>query len=252
MKLIILILLLSSCTTTTKTTEEVISEEKPERLGGAIPSTDIVSGINTINLGKKLKLWSTYYFTPSFISGSGSYCLRDKNAKCISRGLSLDQWCMIGLQGTGLVDSKTYTYSKPTSSKRVPCEKSFLKRVSYAYSTGKIKYSVSKHREGHGNRNNPLTGLKSIACDQKVFKYGQKIYIPQAVSKAHNGVFICEDVGGAVKGYHIDTFVGVVDLSRPSDFKNKYGVAFKYLPANMRAYIKSNKRGTFEAYLVTE
>lgn len=236
---ILILLLLVGCSTTppkSPTTPTTIIESKPP----------VVEIKEELKLGKKYKLWSTYYLTPKFTSStSQKYCLRSASGKCISGKLSLDHWCMIGLQGTGRVDNNTYTYAKPTSSHRVPCEKSFLRKASFAYSTGKIKYSVTKHAEGNGNRNNPLKGYHSIACDQKKFKYGQKFYIP-ALKK----VVVCEDVGGAIKGNHIDTFIGLIDLRNPTKFANKYGYAFSTMPSEYKAIIKSKSNETFDAYIV--
>lgn len=196
--------------------------------------------------GKKHLLWSTFYFTPYFKGDSSQkYCLRNVNGECLSDKLSLDQWCMIGLQGTGRVKDKTFTYAKRTRANRVPCEKSFLKNASFARKTGEIKFSESSHINGYGNRNNSLTAYKSIACDQSIFKFGQKFYIPKIKKTV-----TCHDVGGAIKGNHIDTFIGLLDLSDPEDFKRKYGYAIDTMPEEWKSIIKSVPEGTFEAYEV--
>ncbi len=58
-----------------------------------------------------------------------------------------------------------------------------------------------------------LTELKSIAVDPRVVPIGAKVYIPQAEKvvihgKPLNGIFRAHDIGSAVKGKHIDVFVG--------------------------------------------
>jgi len=122
-----------------------------------------------------------------------------------------------------------------------------LKHASFARKTGNIKFHVSSHVEGHGNRDNPLRAYHSIACDRRLFKFGHKIYIP-AIKKT----LVCEDTGGAIKGNHIDTFIGLVDLTEPENLAHKYRYAFKAVPADFKKIIKSTKSGTFTAYDVLE
>lgn len=208
-----------------------------------------------LKLGKKLKLWSTYYFTPLFASQSSGYPLRDKNGKALTGNLSLDHWCMIGLQGTGAVDGVTFTYQSRSKSQRVPCEKSFLRRASFASSTGDIKFFKDSTKYGSGNRSNALEPYKSIACDQSIYKFGQRFYIPAAKGAVmpdgslHDGIFRCDDIGGAIKGNHIDTFIGFLDM-RGKDFSKRYSIAFSQMPEKMRQYIKSTSSATFDAYLI--
>ncbi|UCG44463.1 MAG: hypothetical protein JSU73_07415 [candidate division WOR-3 bacterium] len=58
-----------------------------------------------------------------------------------------------------------------------------------------------------------LSELKSIAVDPRVIPLGARVYIPQAEKvvvdgKRLSGVFLAHDVGSAVKGKHVDLFVG--------------------------------------------
>lgn len=58
-----------------------------------------------------------------------------------------------------------------------------------------------------------LTELKSIAVDPELIPLGSKVYIPQAegvlvAGKRLNGIFYANDIGSAVKGRHIDIFLG--------------------------------------------
>jgi 3D (Asp-Asp-Asp) domain-containing protein len=67
---------------------------------------------------------------------------------------------------------------------------------------------------GHGGHT--LTELKSIAVDPNIIPLGSKVYIPQfegvnIKGKELNGVFYADDVGSAVKGNHIDVFLGDKD-----------------------------------------
>ena len=58
-----------------------------------------------------------------------------------------------------------------------------------------------------------LTAMKSIAVDPRIIPLGSVVYIPQAEGvtvdgQVLNGVFYAHDVGSAIKGKHIDVFVG--------------------------------------------
>ncbi|MGQ9708144.1 MAG: 3D domain-containing protein [bacterium] len=83
-----------------------------------------------------------------------------------------------------------------------------------SYLKKKDRVQVVERFLGHGG--NTLTELKSIAVDPKLIPLGSKVYIPQfegvAVNgKQLNGVFYAHDVGSAVKGNHIDIFLGDKD-----------------------------------------
>jgi 3D (Asp-Asp-Asp) domain-containing protein len=58
-----------------------------------------------------------------------------------------------------------------------------------------------------------LTDLKSIAVDPRLIPLGSVVYIPQAENvsidgQTLGGVFYAHDIGSAIKGKHIDIFVG--------------------------------------------
>jgi 3D (Asp-Asp-Asp) domain-containing protein len=64
-----------------------------------------------------------------------------------------------------------------------------------------------------GVRGYKLTELRSIAVDPRIIPVGSRVYIPQAENvvvdgQQLNGVFYAHDIGSAVKGKHIDVFVG--------------------------------------------
>jgi 3D (Asp-Asp-Asp) domain-containing protein len=58
-----------------------------------------------------------------------------------------------------------------------------------------------------------LTEMKSIAVDPRLIPLGSIVYIPQAENvsvdgQTLGGVFYAHDIGSAIKGKHIDIFVG--------------------------------------------
>lgn len=62
----------------------------------------------------------------------------------------------------------------------------------------------------YGSRSNPLTPMESIATDPKVIPFGSVVYITAL------GIWVtADDVGGWIKGAHIDLFTGTASKARP-------------------------------------
>jgi 3D (Asp-Asp-Asp) domain-containing protein len=64
-----------------------------------------------------------------------------------------------------------------------------------------------------GSGGHRLTELRSVAVDPRIVPIGSRLYIPQADNvtvdgRTMNGVFYANDVGSAVRGKHIDIFIG--------------------------------------------
>ena len=81
--------------------------------------------------------------------------------------------------------------------------------ISYLKKANRVK--VGERFLGYGGH--MLTELKSIAVDPRVIPLGARVYIPQAENvvvngRHHSGIFYAHDIGSAVKGKHIDVFVG--------------------------------------------
>ena len=175
-----------------------------------------------------VKLWGTTYSLPSFTSVSRGFAVRDIHGKKLGPILSKSDWCSLAMEGSGIIDGQVYTYDGTSSRYIVRCKHR---------ASGKVKFKKGKHKYGTGNRNNPLTPFKSVACDQHKFKYGQKFFIPAAQGLSmpdgttHNGEFTCEDVGGLIKDNHLDFFIGGAK-------KNPF------------PFVKSSSKYTFKAYLI--
>jgi len=83
------------------------------------------------------------------------------------------------------------------------------RRISYLKKANRAKV-VDKFLGCGGHT---LTELKSIAVDPRLIPLGSVVYIPQAENvsiegQTLGGVFYAHDVGSAIKGKHIDIFVG--------------------------------------------
>jgi 3D (Asp-Asp-Asp) domain-containing protein len=81
--------------------------------------------------------------------------------------------------------------------------------ISYMKRAGRVM--VDTCFMGYGGHT--LTEFKSIAVDPRVIPIGSRVYIPQAEKvvvggRPLNGIFYAHDIGSAVKGKHVDVFVG--------------------------------------------
>nr|WP_242030083.1 3D domain-containing protein [Microcystis wesenbergii] len=84
---------------------------------------------------------------------------------------------------------------------------------------------------------------RTIAVDKTVIPLGTVIYIPDARGKEvilpsgkkvkHDGYFFAADVGSAIKGNNIDTFLGITN-------KNPF------------SHVKSDPSKTFTAFVITD
>ncbi|HTW91276.1 MAG TPA: 3D domain-containing protein [bacterium] len=83
------------------------------------------------------------------------------------------------------------------------------RRISYLKQANRAQV-VDEYLGCSGHR---LTELRSIAVDPRIIPLGSIVYIPQAENvsidgQVLGGVFYAHDVGTAVRGKHIDIFVG--------------------------------------------
>ncbi len=77
---------------------------------------------------------------------------------------------------------------------------------------GEIRYRVSSAKWGWGVGQCKLIPYKTIAVDPKVIPLGTRVFIPEAKGALlpdgtkHDGIFYAEDMGSAIKDYHVDLF----------------------------------------------
>ena len=82
---------------------------------------------------------------------------------------------------------------------------------------GRVRFGVSRGVNGDGVRGYKLVPYRTIATDPAVVPTGSAVYLPSARGVevriddqvvVHDGWFFAADVGGAIRGAHIDTFTG--------------------------------------------
>lgn len=195
------------------------------------------------DLGEKLVLWATSYYLPQLKDGTGEFSMRDmKNAE-LGPQLSLEEWCSSALEGSVRVtdkknDTKTYNYAGVTSDSPVNCSKIFRFDVS------KTKFREAIGPYGDGIDDYILAPYRTIATDTSSIPAGTVLYIPSAKGAKivldsgrviiHDGYFFVGDRGGAIKGNHIDVFIGT------------------HKSAPFFPWIKNTKNQTFEAFIVND
>lgn len=176
-----------------------------------------------------------------------AHCLyiRAKDGKPLEPKVSLTrkQYCNLQLQGTGFVDGKLYGYHTKNNLHKTDCS-DISSKIS-----GTVKFLVDKNKYGTGVKNWPITPFKSIAVDPRYIPYGSTVYIPalkgaryefEGKQHVHDGYVKAEDTGGAIKGRHIDFFIG----PHEGTWSDRYKFVAKRFP-----FVKSKSSAKFDAYV---
>jgi 3D (Asp-Asp-Asp) domain-containing protein len=83
---------------------------------------------------------------------------------------------------------------------------------------GTVRFGLARGTYGDGTGGHVLAPFRTIATDPTVIPTGSVVYVPSArgvgfvfegESYTHDGYFFAADVGGAIRGEHIDTYTGV-------------------------------------------
>jgi 3D (Asp-Asp-Asp) domain-containing protein len=195
------------------------------------------------DLSKKINLWATNYNLPQLEDGSGEYPLRDMHGNEIGPRVTHRGWCDAAMEGSVRIkykngDSKTFNYVGATSDSPISCKDYFKIDVS------KSKFGEATGPYGDGYLKYILEPYRTIATDHAEIPLGSVIYIPKARGTqiklttgriiTHDGYFFVGDKGGAIKGNHIDVFIGTDSVA-------------PYFP-----WIQSNQSKTFDAYAVND
>lgn len=189
-------------------------------------------------------LWATYYYLPEVRSTSDGHALRDMQGNSLGPVLSKKDWCNSAMEGSvrvvdGNGNGVTYNYAGTSRSNSVDCTSIFPRHPK----TGQVKFRLANGSFGDGVRRYRLVPFRTIAVDNSVIPYGSIVYIPGARGNkiilpdgsetVHDGYFFAGDTGGAIKGTHIDVYIGVAKR-------------------NPFSWIKSRESGTFKAEIITD
>lgn len=194
-----------------------------------------------------ISLWATYYHVHRARSVPQGYPLLDDFGHPLTPPLSAEDWCRAALQGVVQVaddqgNFRTFNFSSRGDSAQVNCAPYFSSlSADVAQKVSRVRFQVSVSNYGYGANRRLLVPYRTIAVDKTVIPIGSVIYIPEARGQTitlptgeqvvHDGFFFAADAGSAIRGNHVDVFVGVSG-EHPFPF------------------ITSNAKGTFKAYLV--
>ncbi len=210
------------------------------------------------HLTAPLRLWATFYhvYQATAIAPNRGYPLLGIAGDRLGPSLSQHDWCQAALQGTvqvldlgsGLGSGQhrafTYNFAGRGDAEQVDCAP-FFSSLSAATlrKVNRVRFAASAAPYGNGTDGLNLVPYRTIAVDRRQIPVGSVVFIPAArgvvvtlpsgQQVVHDGYFFAGDVGSAIKGPHIDVFVGT---TAHSPF----------------AFITSKSNGVFEAYLVAD
>ncbi len=194
---------------------------------------------------QNLSIWATYYTTHQAENQSSGYPLLDPTGNNLGVALSERDWCAAALEGSVQIANSqsilgVYNFAGRGDTEQVNCSPYYpaLKNIS---ATNRVRFKLSNTPYGEGANGNPLVPYRTIAVDRTLIPMGSVVYIPEARGVTvtlpsggqalHDGYFYAGDVGSAIKGNHIDVFLGI---AKQSPFP----------------FVKSTASATFNAYIV--
>ncbi|HMF54717.1 MAG TPA: 3D domain-containing protein [Pyrinomonadaceae bacterium] len=194
--------------------------------------------------GERKTLWATYYYVYGDVrSVPDGQPLLNLSGDRLGPLLSVRDWCLGAIEGTiRVVDSnghaEVYNYAGRGDSVQVDCSGVIHSPSINLNATGSSRYRIATGPFGDGVPGMILVPYRTIAADTTVIPIGTVIYIPAARGMEiilpsgrktkHDGYFYVADVGGAIKGNHIDVFGGILSSNPfPNFIKNKSSQTFE-------------------------
>jgi 3D (Asp-Asp-Asp) domain-containing protein len=208
-------------------------------------------------LQSRTDLWGTFYYAQAAQEVAGGIPLRNKRDEVIGPSVSQRNWCLGAMEGTITVEDArgnavTYNFEATGATAQTSC-RAFFPNLNPAILAGteRVRWHRAKGPFGDGAGGFILSPYRSLAVDRRQIPLGTAIYIPEARGTAltlpdgsaaqHDGYFFAADVGGAIKGNHVDFFLGPTSRnpfpfvkSRP---QNTF-VAHHALNAAVRDYLR--------------
>lgn len=196
---------------------------------------------------RKISLWATYYYVHEASYSADGVPLNDAKGNPTGAKLASCDWCDAAVEGTVRTidkDGKTVTLNYATVSpvQQNDCNETCPKYKNFAIKkVGYTLWAPAIGEFGDGVSGYQLVPFRTIAVDRTLIPIGTLVFIPQAVgvevmlpngkTAKHDGYFFAADVGGGIKGNHIDVFFGL---------KTK----------NPFPFVQSKPEPAFDAYLI--
>lgn len=166
-----------------------------------------------------LSLWATYYYVPLARHEPTGFPLRAMDGAALGVRLAHRAWCDAAMEGTVRVELgdgtvRTFNYAGTGADLAVDCTPFFPRHRAI----GRSRFTLARGPHGDGVQGMVLVPYRSIAVDPTTIAFGSVIFIPRARGTGidlpsgqratHDGFFFAADRGGAIRGNHIDVFVG--------------------------------------------
>ena len=168
-----------------------------------------------------LNLWSTQYCVHEATERAEGVVIRDASEVPFPHGspihLSERDFCFAALEGSAWVSrldgSRVTINYAGVGELSVDCGPVL---GSPRWRTqGTVRFGMAHGPYGDGAAGYILVPYRTLAVDTAVIPHGSVVYIPAArgvtfehegTAYTHDGYFFAADVGGAIRGHHIDTF----------------------------------------------
>lgn len=197
--------------------------------------------VPSLDGAKRLDLWATYFRTHQAEHDSAGIALLSIDGKPLGVRLSTRDFCQAAMDGAVRVvsrsGSRTFGFAGLGDEPQTDCSARFPKQPAIA----RTRFAVARGEYGDGAGSRTLVPLRSIAVDRRVIPIGSVVFVPAArgipVTRPdgrevrHDGYFFAATTGGAIDGRKIDVFLGPLER-------------------NPFAFVRSSKRGTFEAFII--
>ncbi len=179
-------------------------------------------------IGRKLSLWGTWYHMPVLEAAppgpaaATGVSLIGTDGEPISSPLTKRDWCYAALQGSVWVkdaggNQSAYVFMDADGPEQADCDAA-LGDLSNGikHATRRARFAAYSHPAGCDARPTPMLAYRTVAVDRSVIPLGSVLYIPELRGQifrlagevfAHDGYVFAGDVGGAIKGRHIDFYV---------------------------------------------
>ncbi|MEM9695287.1 MAG: 3D domain-containing protein, partial [Myxococcota bacterium] len=192
---------------------------------------DLRDAVATFNLAPPdplpapMTLWATFYYVPQFKSQPRGFAMRTLQGRPLGPRLERAQWCEAAMQGSVSIEGfGIVNYAGTRRNLEVDCRSIYPRHPAI----GRSRFVIVEgdHGLGIGRK---LLAHRSLAVDPDTVPMGAAVFIPAArgveiagpseTTFTHDGWFFAADRGGAIRGTHVDVFMGF-ERTNPFSFVN--------------------------------
>ena len=158
---------------------------------------------------KVLTLWATTYGVHEAKDGLQEVALLDIDDCALGPMVSIRDFCLGAMEGTMKVGQQMFNFAGTNPTFHVDCSRFFQHDVGYS------RFRETNAPFGDGTDGFDLVPNRTVAADPNFIPLKRILFIPEAHGHVlpngsiHDGYFFVADIGGLIKGNHIDIFNGV-------------------------------------------